>query len=138
MLFNVYLHDIMTCHKAVRTSVFRRLPLREDGFAIEPEIAARLVQSGHRIFEVPVHYKARASSEGKKLTARDGLRVLRTLTRCRVSLPPSSLRSGGFPSVGAVERPVWTTHRQLTARALERAEITPVVGKRSASTTARP
>jgi glycosyltransferase involved in cell wall biosynthesis len=85
VLFNVYLHDIMTCHKMIRTDLFRSLPLREPGFAIEPEITARLVQRRQRIFEVPVHYHARANAEGKKLTAVDGFRVLRTLARCRFS-----------------------------------------------------
>ncbi|HEY4828400.1 MAG TPA: glycosyltransferase family 2 protein [Solirubrobacteraceae bacterium] len=85
VLFNVYLHDIMTCHKMIRTEVFRSLPLRSAGFAIEPEITARLVQRGERIFEVPVHYRARATDEGKKLTAVDGFRVLGTLLRCRFS-----------------------------------------------------
>jgi glycosyltransferase involved in cell wall biosynthesis len=83
VLFNVYLHDIMTCHKVIRTDVFRALPLRSAGFSIEPEIAARLVQRGERIFEVPVHYRARSNEEGKKLTAVDGFRVLGTLVRCR-------------------------------------------------------
>jgi glycosyltransferase involved in cell wall biosynthesis len=83
ILFNVYLRDLMTCHKAIRTDVFRSLPLRGTGFEIEPEIAARLLQQGERIFEVPVHYKARGSDEGKKLTAADGLRVVATLLRCR-------------------------------------------------------
>jgi glycosyltransferase involved in cell wall biosynthesis len=85
VLFNVYLHDIMTCHKMIRTDVFRSLPLHSAGFAIEPEITARLVQRGERIFEVPVHYRARATDEGKKLTALDGFRVLGTLLRCRFS-----------------------------------------------------
>lgn len=83
VLFNVYIKDLMTMHKAIRTDVFRSLPLREPGFAIEPEIAARLLQRGERIYEVPVRYKARATDEGKKLTWVDGLRVLRTLLRCR-------------------------------------------------------
>jgi glycosyltransferase involved in cell wall biosynthesis len=83
ILFNVYLRDLMTCHKAIRTDVFRSLPLEAPGFAIEPEIAARLLQRGERIFEVPVSYKARGSDEGKKLTAMDGLRVVATLLRCR-------------------------------------------------------
>ncbi|MGZ4179980.1 MAG: glycosyltransferase family 2 protein [Solirubrobacteraceae bacterium] len=83
VLFNVYLHDIMTCHKMIRTDVFKTLPLRSPGFAIEPEITARLVQRGERIFEVPVHYRARATEEGKKLTAVDGFRVVATLLRCR-------------------------------------------------------
>jgi glycosyltransferase involved in cell wall biosynthesis len=85
VLFNVYIKDLMTMHKAIRTDVFRSLPLREAGFAIEPEIAARLLQRGERIYEVPVHYKARANEEGKKLTWVDGLRVLRTLIRCRLT-----------------------------------------------------
>ena len=86
VLFNVYLHDIMTCQKMIRTDIFRDLPLRSEGFAIEPEITARLVQRGERIFEVPVHYRARSTEEGKKLTAVDGFRVIATLLRCRFSI----------------------------------------------------
>jgi dolichol-phosphate hexosyltransferase len=85
VLFNVYIKDLMTCHKAIRTDVFKALPLKARGFDIEPEITARLIQRGERIYELPVQYKARASEEGKKLTAADGVRVLRTLIRCRLS-----------------------------------------------------
>jgi dolichol-phosphate hexosyltransferase len=87
ILFNVYLHDIMTCQKMIRTDIFRSLPINSAGFSIEPEIAARLVQRGERIFEVPVHYRARSTEEGKKLTAADGFRVVGTLLRCRFSSP---------------------------------------------------
>jgi dolichol-phosphate hexosyltransferase len=83
VLYNVYLKDLMTCHKAVRTEVLRGLPLRARGFDIEPEITARLLQRGERIYEVPVSYKARRTEEGKKLTSVDGVRVLWTLLRCR-------------------------------------------------------
>jgi glycosyltransferase involved in cell wall biosynthesis len=85
VLFNVYLRDIMTCHKVIRTDLFRSLSLSSSGFTIEPEITARLIQRGERIFEVPVRYRARSTEEGKKLTARDGVRVLQTLIRCRLS-----------------------------------------------------
>jgi len=74
----------MTGHKAMRTDLFSSLDLRERGFAIEPEIAARLLRRHVRIFEVPVTYRARSREEGKKLTALDGLRVVRTLIRCRL------------------------------------------------------
>jgi glycosyltransferase involved in cell wall biosynthesis len=83
MLFNVYLKDLMTCHKAIRTDIFQSLPLQARGFEIEPEIAARLIQRGERIYEVPASYAARAHDEGKKLTSLDGLRVIATLLRCR-------------------------------------------------------
>ena len=85
LLFNVYLKDLMSCHKAVRTQLLRELPLRERGFGIEPEITAGLLRRGERIFEVPVRYKARGTEEGKKLNWVDGLRVLRTLIRCRLA-----------------------------------------------------
>jgi glycosyltransferase involved in cell wall biosynthesis len=85
ILFNVYIHDLMTCHKAIDTELFRSLPLRVRGFAIEAEITARLLQRGERIYEVPVHYRARGFDEGKKLTALDGVRVLWTLLRCRLT-----------------------------------------------------
>jgi dolichol-phosphate hexosyltransferase len=85
VLYNCWISDVMTCHKAMRTELFRSLPLRERGFAIEPEIAARVLRSGERIHEVPISYRARGRDEGKKLTAFDGLRVLRTLVRCRIT-----------------------------------------------------
>jgi glycosyltransferase involved in cell wall biosynthesis len=84
VLYNCWISDVMTCHKAMRTELFRSLPLKERGFAIEPEIAARVLRAGERIHEVPIFYKARGREAGKKLTSADGLRVLRTLVRCRV------------------------------------------------------
>jgi glycosyltransferase involved in cell wall biosynthesis len=85
LLYNCWISDVMTCHKAMHTELFRSLRLRERGFAIEPEIAARVLQSGERIYEVPIGYAARSREAGKKLTAFDGLRVLRTLLRCKVA-----------------------------------------------------
>lgn len=83
LLFNCYLSDIMTCHKVMRTDILRSLGLRCRGFDIEPEITGKLLAQGHRIYEVPVRYRARDRAEGKKLTAVDGFRVLRTLVQCR-------------------------------------------------------
>ena len=85
VLYDVWLSDIMTCHKVLPTSVFRELELREPGFGIEPEITARVLRSGRRIYEVPITYASRTREEGKKLTVLDGARVLRTLLRCRVA-----------------------------------------------------
>ena len=84
VLYNCWISDVMTCHKAMSTELFRSLRLRERGFAIEPEIAARVLRAGERIYEVPIRYKARSREEGKKLTTLDGLRVLKTLARCRI------------------------------------------------------
>jgi dolichol-phosphate hexosyltransferase len=84
VLYNAWLSDIMTCQKVLSTSTFRSLKTHEDGFAIEAEITARLLRRKDRIFEVPITYRARRREEGKKLTSLDGLRVLKTLLRCRL------------------------------------------------------
>lgn len=85
LIYNSWISDMMTGHKAMRTELFRSLDLRERGFAIEAEITARLLRRGIRIYEVPIEYVARGREEGKKLTAIDGFRVLRTLLRCRLA-----------------------------------------------------
>ena len=85
VIYNCWISDVMTCHKAMRTELFRSLDLRERGFAIEPEIAARVLRAGEQIYEVPISYRARSRAAGKKLTPLDGVRVLRTLIRCRIS-----------------------------------------------------
>ena len=95
-LFNCWLTDVMTCHKLLPTALFRALDLREPGFAIEAEITARTLTAGRVIYEVPVSYRARTRDEGKKLTALDGVRVLRTLARCRLTR--------GRPCLGAQAR----------------------------------
>ncbi len=84
-LFDCWISDVMTCHKMMRTELFRTLRLRERGFGIEPEIAARVLRAGERIYEVPIDYRARSRDAGKKLSAIDGLRVVRTLIRCRLN-----------------------------------------------------
>jgi glycosyltransferase involved in cell wall biosynthesis len=96
VMFNCWLSDIMTCHKVMPTTLFRSLSLKEWGFAIEPEITARLIKSGASIYEVPVSYSARSREAGKKLTSLDGLRVLRTLIRCRWSNPPVRVADDGL------------------------------------------
>jgi dolichol-phosphate hexosyltransferase len=101
LLFNSYLSDLETCYKLMPLEVWRSLDLRSNGFEIEPEITAKLLKRGHRIFEVPISYAARSRAEGKKLTYRDGLRAIWTLTRIRV-LPSFRKRGSGRLEGGEV------------------------------------
>jgi dolichol-phosphate hexosyltransferase len=84
VIFNSWLADIMTCHKAMATDVWRSLDLRARGFELEGEITARVLASGRRIYEVPITYRARGREEGKKLTALDAARVMAMLVRRRL------------------------------------------------------
>jgi len=109
VLFNSWLADIMTCHKAMATDVWRSLDLRSRGFEVEGEITAGVLSAGLRVFEVPITYKARGREEGKKLTAFDAARVILMLVRQRLrkrtpasqSLNPSSASARGEPVSGA-------------------------------------
>jgi glycosyltransferase involved in cell wall biosynthesis len=84
VLYNTYLSDLETGFKVMSLETWRSLDLRSDGFELEPEITAKLLRRGHRIYEVPVSYAARTREEGKKLTWMDGVKAIWTLARLRV------------------------------------------------------
>jgi glycosyltransferase involved in cell wall biosynthesis len=84
LLFNAYISDMETCYKVMPIETWRALDLRSNRFEIEPEITAKLLRSGHRIYEVPISYAARSRAEGKKLTWMDGVRAIFVLTRLRL------------------------------------------------------
>ncbi len=70
------LTDMSTGYKAFRLSLIRSIPLRSDGFGIEPELAIKLAQRGVALFEAPISYRGRTYAEGKKIKRSDALRTL--------------------------------------------------------------
>jgi glycosyltransferase involved in cell wall biosynthesis len=84
LLFDTYITDMETGFKALRSDLWTRLCLDGNRFAIEPDIAARVLRLGYRIHEVPISYYARSRAEGKKLTWRDGILALGTLISRRL------------------------------------------------------
>jgi glycosyltransferase involved in cell wall biosynthesis len=87
MFTNVNLTDMETCYKMVKAPLLKQLPLRTDRFGIEPELTARLAQSGARIYEVPISYAGRTYAEGKKIGWRDGVAALWHIVRANVFAP---------------------------------------------------
>jgi glycosyltransferase involved in cell wall biosynthesis len=83
-LFNTWLSDVETCFKMAEAALWRRLGLRSDDFGVEAEVTGRVLRSGHRIYEVPIEYRARTRMEGKKLDWADGLRAFWILFRIRL------------------------------------------------------
>jgi glycosyltransferase involved in cell wall biosynthesis len=83
VLYNAILSDMETCYKVFRADVIKGLPLRSRRFEFEPEITAKVLKRGHRIFEVPVTYYGREYDEGKKITWRDGPIAAWTLIKYR-------------------------------------------------------
>ncbi|HUP24683.1 MAG TPA: glycosyltransferase [Thermoanaerobaculia bacterium] len=75
------LTDVETCYKMFRAPLLQSIPIRSDGFAMEPEITAKIAKRGCRIFEVPISYTGRTYREGKKIGWRDGFRALFAILR---------------------------------------------------------
>ena len=85
VLYNTTLSDMETGYKAFRTEILQSLKLREDDFAIEPEITGQVCKRKLRIYELPISYYGRTYAEGKKITWRDGFKALWVLLRVRFS-----------------------------------------------------
>jgi len=83
VLYNTTLSDMETGYKAFRTDVLRSLDLREDDFAIEPEMTAKVCKQNLRVYELPISYYGRTYAEGKKITWRDGFKAMFVLLRVR-------------------------------------------------------
>lgn len=81
MRTNLNLTDMECGHKAFLADRLREMHLTEDGFGIEPELAAQAARRQLRIYEVGVTYSGRTYAEGKKITWRDGLRALWVILR---------------------------------------------------------
>jgi glycosyltransferase involved in cell wall biosynthesis len=83
ILYDAILSDMETGYKAFRADVIKSIPLRSRRFDFEPEITAKVLKRGHRIFEVPISYFGREYSEGKKIGMRDGFVAIWTLLKYR-------------------------------------------------------
>jgi glycosyltransferase involved in cell wall biosynthesis len=79
ILYNAILSDMETCYKVFRAELVRDIPLRSRRFDFEPEVTAKILKRGHRIYEVPISYNGREWDEGKKISWRDGVIALWTL-----------------------------------------------------------
>ena len=83
LLYRSTLSDMETCYKLFDHTVLKGITIESDGFDFEPEITAKVLRRGYRIYEVPVSFTGRDGSEGKKFEWRDGVRALTTLVRYR-------------------------------------------------------
>lgn len=71
------LTDMMTCYKLVPADILKKIELKENRFGFEPEVTLKLSKiKGLKIKEVPISYIARNKEEGKKISSKDGMRVI--------------------------------------------------------------
>jgi glycosyltransferase involved in cell wall biosynthesis len=90
VLYNTTLSDMETCYKMFDAELLRSLRLTANRFEFEPEVTAKVLRLGERIWEVPITYAGRELHEGKKITWRDGFPALKILVTTRLQ-PLSSI-----------------------------------------------
>ena len=83
VLYNAILSDVETCYKVFRADLIKAIPLRSNRFEIEPEITAKVLKRGYRIYEVPISYTGREYDEGKKIGLKDAFEAVWALLKYR-------------------------------------------------------
>ncbi|MGI4790357.1 MAG: glycosyltransferase family 2 protein [Janthinobacterium lividum] len=82
-LYGTELTDEATCYKMFRRSVIDAIPLRCERFDFCPEVTAKIIKRGYKIYELPIHYAARTAAEGKKIGWRDAFDAAWALLKFR-------------------------------------------------------
>ena len=79
---NLNLTDMETCYKLFKTSIIKKIPLKEKRFGFEPEITSKIAKiKGIRIYEVGISYYGRTYMEGKKINWKDGFKAIYCIIR---------------------------------------------------------
>jgi len=83
VLFDTTLTDMETCYKVFTADINKLITLKSDRWGFDPEITAKILKTGNRIYEVPISYTGREFWEGKKISWKDAFVVIKTLIKYR-------------------------------------------------------
>ncbi|OGS00348.1 MAG: hypothetical protein A2V88_06395 [Elusimicrobia bacterium RBG_16_66_12] len=84
ILYGQSFTDYEGCYKAFTKEAVGSVRVAADGFEFDNELVCLLLRRGARFCEVPIRYSPRSYEDGKKITWKDGLRILFTILRCRL------------------------------------------------------
>lgn len=77
----VYLTDMETCYKVFRREIIQSFEIQSNRFGIEPELTAKAAKGNWKIYEVPVTYNPRTTTQGKKIGFKDGVKAIFEIIR---------------------------------------------------------
>lgn len=83
ILYNTTLTDMETCYKAFKADFIKGIKIKSNRFDFEPEITAKVLKKGARLYELPISYYGREYNEGKKITWKDGIHAIFALIKFR-------------------------------------------------------
>lgn len=85
LLYGASITDEPCCYKVFKTEVLKGISLECEGFEFCPEVTAKVLKKGYKIYEVPISYSPRTLKEGKKIKYSDGVTAVFTLLKYRFS-----------------------------------------------------
>jgi glycosyltransferase involved in cell wall biosynthesis len=83
VLYDTMLSDFMTCYKAFKAEVIKKINLTSDRFGFEAEVTGEVFRRGFKVYETPISYSGRNYSEGKKIKWTDFFVVVWWLVKTR-------------------------------------------------------
>lgn len=84
LLYGSNLRDMETGYKVLSKKVLDKIDLKAKRFEFEPEVTAKVLRKGYKIYEVPITVTPRTHKEGKKISWKDGFSALWTLIKYRL------------------------------------------------------
>lgn len=82
-LYGCNITDEPTCYKMFDSSLLRSIKLTSNRFEFCPEVTAKVLKKGEKIYEVPINYHPRTEVQGKKIKLRDFFEAFWTLLKYR-------------------------------------------------------
>jgi glycosyltransferase involved in cell wall biosynthesis len=77
------LTDAHTCYKVFKIEILKKFDLKQNDFSFCPELTTKISLAGEKIIEVPISYKGRPFSEGKKIGLKDAFLAFYTIIKFR-------------------------------------------------------
>lgn len=84
LLYGGTITDEPTCYKMFETKLLKSIKLESKRFEFCPEVTAKILKRGIKIYEVPISYDPRHVSQGKKIKLRDFWEGVGTLIKVRL------------------------------------------------------
>jgi dolichol-phosphate mannosyltransferase len=81
---NQTLTDAHTCYKVFDAKLFKKIKLKEKNFNFCPEITTKISNIGIKIHEIPINYKGRDYSQGKKIKLKDAFKALFCIVKYKI------------------------------------------------------
>lgn len=83
ILYRGKITDEPTCYKMFETKLLKSIKLKSKRFEFCPEVTAKVLRQGIKIYEVPIFYHPRNAQQGKKIKLRDFFEAVWVLLKYR-------------------------------------------------------